>query len=87
MPTYTEQVAEEIIKTLPALHYKIVEKETGRKHEWKIKTTNDLIWCYAELDDLNALDSALIKELGSAYQSMLDDWAQSRPTEILKRFE
>ena len=74
---YAQKVATDLIATIPTLHYEITDPTTGEKHEWKIKSVNDLNACYVGLQKLNALDKETLMTIADSYKEMLTDWCIS----------
>ena len=72
---YAQKVATDLIATIPTLLFKITDATTGEKHEWEIKSVNDLNACYVGLQKLQALDEKTLVNIANSYGEMLNDWS------------
>ena len=75
---YAQKVAADLIASIPTLLFKITDETTGEKHEWKIKSVNDLNACYLGLQKLKALDEKTLMNIANSYGEMLNDWSISQ---------
>jgi len=75
---YAQKVATDLIASIPTLLFKITDPTTGEKHEWNIKSVNDLNACYVGLQKLQALDEKTLVNIANSYGEMLNDWSISQ---------
>ena len=75
---YAQKVAADLIASIPTLQFKITDPTTSKKHEWNIKSVNDLNTCYLGLQKLQLLDEDTLANIAISYGEILNDWSISK---------